>query len=143
MNGGDSPRTTNKKRPVSQAPPSTAHRPGIPQGARCARSSGDGRLHYTREVDTRELGTGTNDVSPRSAWKLDTALVRPCDPRSVQDLGEGPAVHGDGLTDLVCQVETENLDPDQFQDGYALLTASTYDGQPIQGRDEIIIVPQE
>lgn len=52
-------------------------------------------------------------------------------------------VNGDGLVDLVVQVETENLNPDSFQDGYAILTGSTYDGQAIEGVDEIRIVPLE
>lgn len=52
-------------------------------------------------------------------------------------------VNGDGLVDLVVQVATANLDPDSFQDGYAILTAKTYDGQAIEGADEIIIVPPE
>ena len=52
-------------------------------------------------------------------------------------------INDDGLMDLVCQVETENLDPDQLQEGYAVLTGSTYDGQAIEGSDEITIVPPE
>ncbi len=51
-------------------------------------------------------------------------------------------VNGDGLIDLVVQVAVENLDPDTFQDGYTVLTGSTYDGQSIEGSDEIRIVPQ-
>ena len=55
-------------------------------------------------------------------------------------------VNGDGLPDLVCQVETENLDPDSFQDGYAILTGNLlaeFGGTPIEGKDEISIVPPE
>jgi hypothetical protein len=52
-------------------------------------------------------------------------------------------VNGDGLPDLVCKVETENLDPGSFQDGYAVLTGETYDGVSIKGEDMIIIVPPE
>jgi parallel beta-helix repeat protein len=52
-------------------------------------------------------------------------------------------VNGDSLTDLVVQVATENLDPNSLQDGYAILSGSTYDGQAITGEDEIIIVPTE
>jgi hypothetical protein len=50
-------------------------------------------------------------------------------------------VNGDDLVDLVVQVGTANLDPGSFQDGYAILTGSTYDGQAIEGVDEITIVP--
>ena len=52
-------------------------------------------------------------------------------------------VNADGLVDLVVQVATANLDPNSLQDGWAILTASTYDGQAIEGWDEIIIVPPE
>jgi hypothetical protein len=52
-------------------------------------------------------------------------------------------VNGDGLPDLVCQVETENLDPGVLQTGYAILTGKTYSGQPIQGKDKVKIVPPE
>ncbi len=61
------------------------------------------------------------------------------------DLGHEEDVNGDGLIDLVVQVETENLDPGLFQDGEAILTGQTVDVPPIpiQGRDEITIVPSE
>lgn len=52
-------------------------------------------------------------------------------------------IDGDGLLDLMVQVATEDLDPDSFQNGYAVLTGETYDGQPIEGWDEITIVPPE
>ena len=52
-------------------------------------------------------------------------------------------VDGDGLLDLVVQVATENLDPNSFQDGYAMLSGSTYDGEDIEGKDEIRIVPSK
>ena len=52
-------------------------------------------------------------------------------------------VNGDELVDLVLQVQTENLDPDSFQDGYAVLNGTTYDGQDIEGQDEITIVPPQ
>lgn len=52
-------------------------------------------------------------------------------------------VNEDGLIDLVIHIATANLDPDSFQDGWAVLTGSTYDGQEIIGEDEISIVPVE
>jgi len=52
-------------------------------------------------------------------------------------------VDGDGLIDLVVQVATANLEPNFLQDGWAVLSAKTYDGQDIEGEDEIIIVPPE
>ena len=50
-------------------------------------------------------------------------------------------VDGDGDLDLVIQVETQNLDPGQFDDGLAILSGMTYDGHEFQGSDEIRIVP--
>jgi len=56
-------------------------------------------------------------------------------------------VNGDGLTDLVVKVETENLDPGHFQDGGAYLTVheSADPDSPVfyRGWDEITIVPPE
>lgn len=52
-------------------------------------------------------------------------------------------VNGDGLLDLVVKVETESLDPGQFQGGYAELTGETFSGDLIVGSDEINIVPPE
>lgn len=52
-------------------------------------------------------------------------------------------VDGEGLTDLVVHMETQNLHPEEVQGGYATLTGYTCDGQAIEGRDEITIVPQE
>ena len=55
-------------------------------------------------------------------------------------------VNGDGLVDLMVQVATENLDPDSFQDGFAILTGNLleeFGGTLIEGADEITIVPEE
>jgi len=56
-------------------------------------------------------------------------------------------VNGDDLMDLVVQVETENLDPGTFQDGYAVLTihesSDPASAVLYQGMDEITIVPPE
>lgn len=79
------------------------------------------------------------------------------DPETVELAGAGVAVrgkankymahsedvNGDGLLDLVVQVATENLDAGSLQAGYAILTGKTYDGVPIEGKDEITIVPPE
>jgi len=50
-------------------------------------------------------------------------------------------VDGDGLPDLVVQVETQSLAPEPFQDGFAILTAEAAERQKIEGKDEIVIVP--
>ena len=49
-------------------------------------------------------------------------------------------VDEDRLVDLVLQVATENLDPESFQDGYAILTGATFGGQVIEGKDEISLI---
>ena len=50
-------------------------------------------------------------------------------------------VNNDQLLDLVLQVVTENLDPEKFQDGMAILTGKTFDHRNIKGKDWITIVP--
>ena len=52
-------------------------------------------------------------------------------------------VNGDGLLDIVVHVAIENIDPDTFQDGYATLAGKTFEGEIIEGTDEIRIVPHE
>lgn len=58
-------------------------------------------------------------------------------------MGHEEDVNDDGRVDLVVQVETANLDPNSFQDGYAVLTGTPYDGERIEGQEEITIVPPE
>ncbi len=104
--------------------------------------------------NTINLGSqGVIPVAVLSSADFDATMV---DPTSVQLSGADVAmrgqgkslahvedVNGDGLLDLVCQVETENLDPGAFQGGDAILTGETFDGILIEGRDEIIIVPSQ
>ena len=52
-------------------------------------------------------------------------------------------VNNDGFNDLVVHVATANFDPEAVQKGEAVLTATTYDGQTIEGWDEVTIVPAE
>lgn len=52
-------------------------------------------------------------------------------------------VNGDSLLDLVVKVETENLDPGTFQDGYAILQVIVDNTVIYEGSDEITIVPPE
>ena len=49
-------------------------------------------------------------------------------------------INGDGLSDLLCQVITNQF---QLQSGatVAILNAATYAGQAVQGQEEIQIVP--
>jgi hypothetical protein len=101
------------------------------------------------------VNLGSNGVVPvaiLSSPDLDATQV---DPDTVTLAGSGVAVrgksnkplahvvdvNGDSLPDLVVQVETEDLKPEEFQNGYAILTGQTYRGWSIEGRDEINIVP--
>jgi hypothetical protein len=53
-------------------------------------------------------------------------------------------VNGDGETDLVVQIDTENLQEGEFQDGIATLTIEDGNGSILyEGSDEITIVPPE
>ena len=97
---------------------------------------------------------GVIPVAILSSFDFDATTVNP---GTVELAGEGVAmrgkadkymaheddINGDGLTDLLVQVETENLDPETFQYGFVNLTGQTYDGASIKGEDEIIIVPPE
>jgi hypothetical protein len=104
--------------------------------------------------NTINLGSmGVIPVGILSTADFDATTV---DPWTVELAGSGVAVrgkgskllssakdlNGDGLLDLEVKVETENLDPGQFQDGAAVLTGQTYDGLEIQGSDSITIVPE-
>jgi hypothetical protein len=60
-----------------------------------------------------------------------------------KDLAHEEDVNGDGLIDLVLQIETENLDPGVIQDGVAILSGRTYGGTEVEGSDTIVIVPPE
>ncbi len=108
-------------------------------------------------ADPNVINLGSHGVIPvaiLSSAEFDATTV---DPETVMLAGAGVAVRGrgsrlmaheedvneDGLLDLWVQVETENLDPNEFQDGYASVTGLTYDGVAIIGWDEITIVPVE
>ncbi len=59
-----------------------------------------------------------------------------------KSLAHAEDVNGDGLPDLVVQVETESLGFDT-EAGDLILTGFTYEGQEIKGTDTIVIVPSE
>jgi len=104
------------------------------------------------------INLGSNGVIPVAILSTADFDATQVDPGTVTLSGAGVAVkgkgnkylasqedvNGDGLLDLVVKVETENLEPGAFQDGYAVLTGETnYMGMliPIEGKDEINIVP--
>lgn len=111
-------------------------------------------------------GGNPNTINLRSKGVLPVAILSSdeagkefdattVDPSTVQLAGAGVAVrgknnkymahkedvNGDGLTDLVVQIEIENLNPDKLEDGFAILTGQTSDGVKISGSDKIAIVP--
>jgi len=49
-------------------------------------------------------------------------------------------IDGDGLADMMLHFETQQLDPDQLQDDYAVLAGSTFEGQDFVGLDEVVLV---
>jgi len=101
------------------------------------------------------INLGSKGLIPVAILSNDEFDATTVNPETIELVGAGVAVRGkgskymaheedvnqDGLLDLVVQVETENLNPDSFQDGYAIVTGTTYDGQDIKGSDEIVIVP--
>lgn len=106
--------------------------------------------------DLNEINLGSQGVIPVAILSSACFDARMVVPETVELGGAGVAVrgkgskfmahekdvNGDGLVDLVVQVETENLDPNGFQDGIVVLTGETYDGEFIEGSDGIIIVPE-
>jgi hypothetical protein len=107
--------------------------------------------------DPNSINLGSNGVIPVAILSSESFDATQVDPDTVtlagaevavrgkgnRSLAHHEDVNGDGLLDLVVQVETENLDSGAFQDGTAILTGETFGGRLIQGQDEIVIVPPE
>ncbi len=102
------------------------------------------------------INLGSNGVIPVAILTTPELDATSVDPGTVQLEGVDVAVRGkadklmsheedvdgDGDLDLVVQIETEEL-PDTLESGNACVTGLTYDGCPIEGCDEITIVPTE
>lgn len=100
------------------------------------------------------LNTGSNGVIPvailSSSDEFDATQIDPIsislEGAEVSVRGKGKLlaheedVNGDGLIDLVCQVETESLTFD-LEVGEVCLTGETTDGRNIAGCDLVVIVP--
>ena len=103
------------------------------------------------------INLGSNGVIPVAILSTPDFDATTVNPDTVSLAGSGVAVrgkgnksltsqddvNGDGLLDMIVKVETENLDPDTFQDGHAILTGLTTDGIEFTGSDSITIVPPE
>ena len=101
------------------------------------------------------INLGSNGVVPVAILSDADFDATTVDPATVTLAGATVAIRGkgdrllaaaediddDGDLDLVLKIVTENFDPDGFQDGWAVLTGQTYDGQEIEGKDTITIVP--
>jgi hypothetical protein len=106
--------------------------------------------------DDNSINLGSFGVVPVAILSSDTFDATTVKPETVTLAGAGVAmrgngnkylanqedVNGDGLIDLICKIETENLDPGSFQDGGAFLNGTTTNGVAIEGFDLITIVPQ-
>ncbi|MBD3673455.1 MAG: hypothetical protein HUJ26_08000 [Planctomycetaceae bacterium] len=99
------------------------------------------------------LNTGSNGVIPVAIFSSEDFDASTIDPISISLEGAEVAVrgkgkllaheedvNGDGLLDLVCQVETESLAFD-LEVGEVCLTGKTTDGQKIAGCDLVVVVP--
>ncbi len=106
--------------------------------------------------DPNAINSGSNGLIPVAIFSTADFDATTVDPESVKLGGAGVAVrgkgskymahkedvNGDGLIDLVVQVETEGLG-DVGDDGIVVLTGKTTDGIDIEGSDVVVIVPPE
>jgi hypothetical protein len=109
--------------------------------------------------DTNRVNLGSNGVIPVAIFSTEGFYATELDPGSIFLAGSGVRVrgkgnkylasqediNGDGLLDLVVKIETQNLDPDTFQDGGAYLHVHMTSDQnsPVlyEGWDSLTIVP--
>lgn len=101
------------------------------------------------------INLGSNGVVPVAILSTETFDATALNPETVFLEGTGVAlrgkgnkymshsedVNGDAIADLIVQIQTENLDPERFQDGTALITVESNGQILYQGEDEIAIVP--
>jgi len=116
----------------------------------------------TVEIDIKP-GSDPNPINPKSKGLVPVAIfsstefdATQVDPTSICLAGANVAVrgkgnklmaheedvNGDGLVDLLVQVETQDFD-DLGDGGTVELTGTTFDNQAIVGYDEVIIVPKK
>ena len=102
------------------------------------------------------LNLGSNGVIPVAILSTEEFDATTLDPETIFLEGSGVAVrgkgnkpmshaedvNGDGMADLVVQIDIESLDPERFQDGSAVVTVEIGDQVLYQGDDEITTVPQ-
>lgn len=110
--------------------------------------------------DTNRVNLGSNGVIPVAIFSTEDFDATELDPGSIFLAGSGVRVRGkgnkylasqedidgDGRLDLVVKIETQNLDPDTFQDGGAILKVYSDDDEAkllYQGWDSLTIVPPQ
>lgn len=99
------------------------------------------------------INPGSKGVIPVAIFSSENFDATSVDPESIElagaevaVVGKGKSLHhevdvdGDGLTDLLCQVDTESLTL-ELDAGEVQLIGETYDGQLIEGYDFILVVP--
>jgi hypothetical protein len=108
------------------------------------------------DSEDNTIKLGSLGVVPVAILSTDDFAATDINPDTVELAGAGVAVrgkggkllagkedvNGDGKIDLVVKIETKKLDPNQFEDGSAVLTAETYNGQACQGADSVTVVPE-
>lgn len=111
--------------------------------------------------DTNRVNLGSNGVIPVAIFSTEDFDATNLDPETIFLAGAGVRVrgkgnkylaseedvNGDGRLDLVVKVETQNLEPDTFQDGGAYLRVHTEPDSDstvlYEGWDSITIVPPD
>ena len=106
--------------------------------------------------DPNPINPGSNGLIPVAILTTDGFDASTVDPDSVTLAGSSVAVRGksekmmarmedidgDGDDDLLLQVETQSDDA-LWESGTVTLLGKTYDGQAIEGTDDVVIVPPE
>ena len=107
--------------------------------------------------DPNPVNQGSNGVIPVAILTTDTFDASIVDPGSVTLAGAEVAVRGksdklmarledvdgDGDDDLLLQVDTQSDGAAVWETGPVNLLGKTYDGQAIEGTDDVVIVPPE
>ena len=123
-------------------------------------TSGGGPIEVQIDIkpgsDPNPINPGSNGLIPVAILTTDEFDAAVVDPDTVTLAGREVAVRGkaeklmarledideDGDLDLMLQVDTQS-DGDVWTSGSVTLTGKTYDGQDIEGTDDVIIVPPE
>lgn len=112
------------------------------------------RVNIKPGSEPNSINLSSAGVIPVAILSLPTFDATTVDPESVLLEGSGVKlvgkserllcnqedVNGDGMLDLICKFQTDQLQV-EVGDSVAELTATTFDGTPIRGEDSVRIVP--